>query len=206
MRRRIVAAILANTPRALLPWSDTSRLRAVAREVCSTSCEKVAVVGNLGAALRGLPVALIPDLEEGKSAAIRGAVDWALRCGAEGLLLVDGDQAHLDRNHLDSMLRAFRETRVPVSSYVDNDLAMPAVFGVETFARLARLTGDHDARQVLKAAPIVKVIPWPEEWIDRAIDDAIDIVLDDLVERALEANATPIPISEEVAMRVVLDP
>ncbi|MBA3504118.1 MAG: NTP transferase domain-containing protein, partial [Deltaproteobacteria bacterium] len=157
------------------------------QEVCASSCERVAVVlgsgsGSISAALEGLPVATLPNVlwTAGKSAAIRCAVAWALRSGADGLLFVHGDQARVDRAHVDSLLSAFCETRGPVGSEVHGEVAVPAVFGIESFARLGQLTGNRDTHEILRTTPIVKAIPWPEGAIERAIDSAIDSALGDI--------------------------
>ena len=198
MRRRIACAVLANSAQVLMPWAGTTRLRSIAGAVCSSTCERVGVVvgaaaGTITSALHGLPIATVPNLlwSEGTSSAIRCAVAWALRSGADGLLLVDGDQARLDRAHVDSLLAAFRETRTPVASYVAGDVGVPAVFGIESFARLGQLTGDRDAREVLRTTPIVKAVPWPEGSIEQAIDAAIECAVDDMVAHAFEPGSEP---------------
>lgn len=203
MRRRVVCAVLANTSHVLMPRAGTTRLRSIAQEVCASSCERVAVVlgsaaGSISAALEGLPVATLPNVlwSEGTSAAIRCAVAWALRSGADGLLLVHGDQARVDRAHVESLLSAFRETRVPVASYLHGEVAVPAVFGIESFARLGQLTGDRDAREILRTTSIVKAVPWPEGSIEFAIDAAIERALDDMVAHAFEADAAPAAIPD----------
>src|SRR5512139_2214535 len=134
MRRRVVAAILANNPGVLLPWAGTTRLRSVAQEVPAASCERVAVIagaraGTVSSSLEGLPVAIVPDVlwGEGVASAIRCAVAWALRSGADGLMLVDGDQARVDRAHVENLLGAFRSARTPVASYVYGEVGIPAV-------------------------------------------------------------------------------
>lgn len=198
MRRRVVAAILAacptnqgGCPRVLLPWAGTTRLRAVAQAVCAASCERVAAVlgpaaGSIAPALSGLPIATLPNVlwSEGAAASIRCAVAWALRSGADGLLLVHGEQARTGRAHVESLLQAFRSSRAVVASHVCGDVGLPAVFGVETYARLGQLTGDRDARDVLRMTAAVQAIPWPEGAIERAIDAAVDGALDAMVASA----------------------
>ena len=131
MRRRVVAAILGACSREL------------AHEVCASSCDRVAIIGGPG--FDGLPlVALAGD-----------APAWTLRSGADGLLLVQGN-VHVDRDHLEALLEAFRGTRTPVASYVAGEVGLPAVFGIESFGRLAT----HDACELLRTTPIVKAIPW----------------------------------------------
>lgn len=131
MRRRLAAAIVA-------PAAG----RALVEEVCATSCERVALVlGGLpqstARAVAGLPVALVPNPAwcEGEAAALRCALAWALRSGADGLLLVD--EAPAARSHLEALLAAFRATGVPAASGRLGAPGLPAVFGVEAFARLA---------------------------------------------------------------------
>lgn len=204
MRKRVVAAILTASPTtALLPWAGTTRLRSVAQAICAASCERVAVVlgpaaGSVTSSLTGLPVASLPNVlwSEGSAASMRCAVAWALRTGADGLLLVHGDQARLDRAHVESLLQAFRTSRATVASYVSGDVTLPAVFGVESYAKLGQLTGERDARDVLRLTPVVKAIPWPEGAIESAIDRAIDQALDAMVANALDVTAIPAVIPE----------
>jgi CTP:molybdopterin cytidylyltransferase MocA len=211
MRRRVVAAILANTSDVLLPWAGTTKLRAIAQEVGASSCERVAVVLGTSAAgvsnaLTGLPVITLPNVlwSEGVAAAIRCAVAWALRSGADGLLLVHGDQARVDRAHVDSLLSAFRTARCPVASSVYGHLEVPAVFGIESFARLGSLAGDSDARLILRTEPIVQPVPWPDGSVEHAIDVAIESVLDDMT-HVVDA-AAPTAISDLATGPVVLGP
>lgn len=172
MRRRVVAAILGACSREL------------AHEVCATSCDRVAIIGGPG--FEGLPlVALDGD-----------RIAWALRSGADGLLLVQGS-LHVDRFHLEALLDAFRGTRTPVASYVAGEVGLPAVFGVESYSRLAT----HDAREVLRTTPIVKAIPWtdgPEHAMQRAIDAAVEAALDDMLQ------AIPQTIPEQPTEPVIL--
>ena len=172
MRRRVVAAILGACSREL------------AHEICATTCERVAVVGGPG--FEGLPlVALAGD-----------AIAWALKSGADGLVLVQGDQ-HVDRFHLETLIDAFRHTRTPVASYACGEVGLPAVFGVDSFGRLAQ----HDAREVLRTTPIVKAIPWPlgpERAIERAIDAAVEAAIEDMVQ------AIPTAIHDQPTAPVIL--
>lgn len=209
MRKRVVAAILAASPtneagcpRVLLPWAGSTRLRAVAKAICAASCERVAVVLGPGAgpatsSLQGLPIAT-PDVlwNDGAASPIRRAVAWALRTGADGLLLAHGDQARLDRTHVESLLQAFRSSRATVASYVSGEVTLPAVFGVESYAKLGQLTAGRDARDVLQLTSVVKAIPWPEGAIESAIDRAIDQALDAMVANALDVTAIPTMIPE----------
>ena len=213
MRRRVVAAILASSSDVLLPWAGTTRLRSIAHEVCATSCERVAVVlgpsaGRIATAIQGLPVATLPNVlwSDGVASGTRCAVAWALRSGADGLLLLDGDQALVDRVHVESLLTAFRSTRAPVASYVHGEVGVPAVFGIESFARLGALTGDRDAREVLRTTPIVKAIPWPQGSIERAIDTAIDVALETMVAHVDGVSGVPIAIPDQPSSPVVLAP
>jgi CTP:molybdopterin cytidylyltransferase MocA len=177
MRRRVACALLASSTDVLLPWAGTTRLRAIAGVVCASTCERVGVVvgaaaGRMTAALQGLPVATVPNVlwSEGTASAIRCAVAWALRSGADGLLLVD-DQARLDRDHVETLLATFRATRTPVASEVAGELGLPAVFGIESFARLGHLTGERDAREVLCTTPTVEVVSWPLAEVPTAISE-----------------------------------
>lgn len=217
MRRRVVAAILAHTEDVLAPWAGSTRLRSVAQEVCATSCERVAVVlgnssGRIASALAGLPIATLPNVlwSDGASAAIRCAVAWALRTGSDGLLLVDGEQASLGREHVEGLVSAFRASRAPVASYLFGEVSVPAVFGIESFARLGQLTGDRDAREVLRTTSIVKAVPWPEGSIERASHTAIaaeiQTALDTLVAHAVETRIDPAVIPDPPADPVVLAP
>lgn len=132
MRTRVVATILA--PR---PASVRQLVHALA------PCERIAVplgkhAAAVAAAVHGLPVATLPCVlwNDGLAAEIRCAVAWALRSGADGLLLVHGEDA-LDVHDVCGLVREFLKSRAPIVPAAD---VLPAIYGVEAFAKLGQLT------------------------------------------------------------------
>jgi CTP:molybdopterin cytidylyltransferase MocA len=193
MRRRIVAALVGH---------GHAHVRAIAQELCATSCERVAITlgpsaGLIAHALDGVPLVTLPNVlwSEGAAAAIRCAVAWALRSGADGLLLVDGEHA-VERAHVERLLAAFRPAHVPIASTARGEICLPAVFGLESFARLGSLTGDADARTILRTTPNVKAVPVHVPEVPTTIPDV----------PADAAVLDPIAPRDKLAMPVILPP
>jgi CTP:molybdopterin cytidylyltransferase MocA len=175
---KTVAAILAagassrlGRPKQLLPFRGMTLVRAIARELCSTSCDRVVVVlgahsGNVAPALADLPVALAPNVlwSEGVASSIRCAVGWALRERCDALVLVACDQPRLTADHVEELVAVHRETRRPVASRYDGVVGIPVVFGASEFPALVALRGDTGARHVLAAA--TPAVDWPDGAFD----------------------------------------
>jgi CTP:molybdopterin cytidylyltransferase MocA len=176
---RVAAAILAagasrrlGRPKQLLPYRDTTLLRAVAVEVCAAACDHVIVIvgayaSAVSANVAGLPLSVVRNIHwrEGVASSIRRAISWAVRAEYDGLALIVCDQPRLTRAHLDRLIALHRVTGRPAASRYDGIVGVPAVFGAHEFAALATLTGDVGARRLL-ASSAVATIDWPDGIFD----------------------------------------
>jgi CTP:molybdopterin cytidylyltransferase MocA len=138
--------------------------------VCPSAC---AVVAGKNAkavepSLQGLPVTLLPseDPDEGIAASIRAAAAWADAQHASALLLCVCDQPLLSAQHLTALLETWRKRARPAASLYGGQRAVPAVFPSEYFPSLLALRGDRGAAALLRAAPSVALVPWPEGELD----------------------------------------
>lgn len=166
-------------PKQLLRYRGTTLLRAVAAQACAASCAGVAVVLGAAAAevaptLSGLPLQLElnPDWEEGIASSIRRAIGWVMRQGGDAALLLVGDQPRVTAAHLEQLLAAYRSTGGLVGSRYAGVVGVPAVFTRSEFAALLALRGEQGARQVLRSAPAVTALDWPDGALD--VDTAED--------------------------------
>jgi len=173
----VAAAILAagassrlGRPKQLLPFRGTTLLRAVVREVCAASCDRVAVVlgayaGSVAPELDGLPVASLANVlwTEGMASSIRCGVAWAVRSRCEALLVALCDQPRLTAAHLETLLQVYRRSPGPVASRYAGTLGAPAIFDRASFPALFALTGDAGASRLLASAT-------PVDWPDGALD------------------------------------
>lgn len=189
MTPRVFAVVLAGgasrrlgRPKQLLPFRGTTLLRTVAAQACSASCAGVAVV--LGAAasavapsLDGLPLSieLNPDWEEGIASSIRCAIRWVMAAKGDAALLLVGDQPNVTAAHLEQLLAGYRTSGGLVGSRYAGVVGVPAVLPRDAFPALLALRGEQGARQVLRSAPALTAIDWPQGTLD--IDTPADAAL-----------------------------
>jgi molybdenum cofactor cytidylyltransferase len=173
----IGAAILAagasgrlGRAKQLLPCRGTTLVRAVAREVCSSRVDRVAVVVGAQAvriahAVAGLPVAVEANWlwPEGMASSLRCAVAWAIRTRCDALCVLACDQPRLTAAHVDRLVAAFVAIggAAPIASAYAGCLGVPAVFPATAFAALLGLSGDHGAVRLLAACG-VGAVDWPD--------------------------------------------
>ncbi len=185
----VAAAILAagascrlGQPKQLLPFRGTTLLRGIAREVCASSCDRVAVVlgahcGQIAPTIADLPLALEPNLlwSEGIAASIRCAVAWAMRERCDALVLLACDQPRLTARHVDALVALHDRLRRPIASGYAGTLGTPAVFGAAEFPRLSALGGDSGARGLLAHAD---AIDWPDGAFDVDTPEDVELARD----------------------------
>lgn len=179
----IGAAILAagasrrlGMAKQLLPYRGTTLLGAVARELCASRCERVAVVlgaraGEIAPTLVELPVEPLANVswDEGMASSIRCAAGWAVRERLSALVIAVCDQPRLTADHVDRLIAAHRATRGAVASRYGAGPGVPVVIPACDYPRLFELVGDRGARCLLDHA---HPIDWPDGLYD--IDTAHD--------------------------------
>ena len=167
-------------PKQLVEFCGEPLVRAIASEVCASSCDRVGVVvgsyaAQVAAALDGLPVAVLPNVlwNEGMAASVRCAVAWAARSACDALVLCVCDQPRLTTAHLERLIARHRASGRPVGSRYADAIGVPALFGCDDYSRLAHLSGDEGARRLL-ARCAIDVVDWPDGAFD--VDLARDVL------------------------------
>ncbi|MEP6769223.1 MAG: nucleotidyltransferase family protein [Acidobacteriota bacterium] len=147
--------------KALLPWRGSTMLRSVAQEALASRAARVAVVlgfdgDSARGALDGLPVRIVEnrDWESGLgsslAAGIEAIADEIPVASAAVILLAD--QPLVTAATIDRLI-ATRESsgRPLVASLHGSELGVPALFASAYFGALRSLSGDHGAREILRA-------------------------------------------------------
>ncbi|MDO9524713.1 MAG: nucleotidyltransferase family protein [Gemmobacter sp.] len=130
-------------------------------------------------ALADLPVVLVvvPDADQGMAASIRAGVA-VLPLEVSGVMVALADMPDIGPADLAGMICDFATdpTRVLRATTADGVPGHPVIFPRRLFARLAQVTGDTGAREVLAAeAPRLHALPGqraltdldtPEAWAD----------------------------------------
>lgn len=161
----------------LLLHHDQPLLRAIAAQVCASSCARAAVVLGADAdvirgAVAGLALEVLtnPTWEEGMASSIRCGVAWAEGCAA--LVLLVCDQPRLSADHVDRLAAAWRASAAQqdggciIASRYAGVLGVPALFPRRTFAALRALRGGQGARELLRGGEPVIAVDWPDGAAD----------------------------------------
>ena len=147
--------------KALLPWRGSTMLRGVAQEALASRADRVAVVLGFDAesarkALDGLPVRIVEnrDWESGLgsslAAGIAAITDESPPAGAVVILLAD--QPLVTAATIDRLIETRESSGRPlVACLHGSELGVPALFASRFFGVLRSLSGDHGAREVLRA-------------------------------------------------------
>jgi len=183
----IVIAVLAaggsrrlGTPKQLVRYQGRPLLEAVASTACAAPVARVAVV--LGArapeivpclSALDLDVLVNGQWEMGMASSVRCATFWAMSRAASALLLVSGDQPHLDAAHVAALLAAHRASGRAVASVYSGVRGVPALFPRAYFSRLLELRGDAGAARLLRGGAAVVEVPWPAGSFD--VDEPADV-------------------------------
>jgi molybdenum cofactor cytidylyltransferase len=165
----IAATILAagdarhhGQPKQLVPCRGTTLIKAIACEVCASTCEHAAVV--LGAhadliapELVGIEIAPLanPPWATHVASQLRVAIDWARQCGAGALAIVGCDQPRITAKHLDRLCASWRAAGRSVASRYAGALGLPAVIDARDFDALL-----HDGLAIVTAR--AAAVPWPD--------------------------------------------
>lgn len=122
------------------------------------------------AALHGLDLAVLPvtGADEGMAASVRCAADWAIRTGADGLILCPADMPELQAEDFSALAQSFNRHGPPLrAASADGKAGHPVLFPAGFLPALAKATGDSGARFVLRCHP-PRLIPRPGS---RAVTD-----------------------------------
>lgn len=167
-------------PKQLVPHRGRPLLEAVTSAACAAPVARVAVVlGARAAEIEGCLSSLDVDVlvnrqwQLGLASSIRCATSWAMARDAAALVLVSGDQPHLDAAHVAALLAAHRTGGRAVASVYSGVRGVPALFPHSYFPRLLELRGDTGAAKLLRDSDVVDEVPWPEGAFD--IDEPADI-------------------------------
>jgi molybdenum cofactor cytidylyltransferase len=174
-------------PKQLIRIGGESLLRRTARLAVEAGCSPLFVVIGFEAEQMtreqaGLAVETVinPAWQHGMSSSLQAGMQALLRAPTQpdAVLLLVCDQPRLTAEHLRELLAWHRaagtksEIAITASTYAQRN-GVPAVFSTKLLPELLAVTGDHGARDLIRAhAPQVQAIPWAagEFDIDRPED------------------------------------
>jgi CTP:molybdopterin cytidylyltransferase MocA len=168
------------TPKQLVSHRGRPLLEGVTSAACAAPVARVAVVLGSGAAeiagcLSSLDVDVLVNRQWqlGLASSIRCATFWAMARNAAALVLVSGDQPHLDAEHVAALLAAHDAGGRAVASVYSGVRGVPALFPHSYFPRLLDLRGDSGAAKLLRDSDVVDEVPWPAGAFD--VDEPADV-------------------------------
>lgn len=163
------------SPKQTLQYSGESLLRRAALAALGAGCRPVVVVTGAYAELSrreldGLDVreVLNTGWETGMASSVRAGVEALAGAAAGAAVLMLCDQPHVTADIISGLVAAHRDSGRPVvASAYGGSFGVPALFGRELFAELARLEGAAGARQVIKRhASEAHFLPFPGGEVD----------------------------------------
>ncbi|WP_425070858.1 nucleotidyltransferase family protein [Sagittula sp. S175] len=106
-------------------------------------------------ALAGLPVQIVavPDACDGMSSSLRRGVGMLPR-GMSAVVILPADMPELEANDIRHLMEAFKSIPHPMlqqATAEDGTPGHPVLFPADCFSAMAQLTGDHGAREILRA-------------------------------------------------------
>lgn len=156
--------------------------RAVAPFVDSCLEDTVVVVGyqeaKIRAALADLDVSIVRNdsYEEGQSSSLRLGVEVARESGWEATVFGLGDMPFVTADTVDLVVQAYLEDRGEiVAPAYEGKRGNPTIFGSETYAALAEVTGDTGGRPVLRSRSDVIVLETGDPGVLRDVDEKSDL-------------------------------
>ncbi|HEY0789626.1 MAG TPA: nucleotidyltransferase family protein [Chthoniobacterales bacterium] len=162
-------------PKLDIDWGGQPLLRRQLQAALGSKAAFVAVV--LGAYAQRYQACALPDprltilynpeWQDGLGRSIACGVQEADERAADGVLLALADQIALQPSVLDALAdRLAVDPGTPVACRYDGRLGPPAAFGRKWFPALRLLRGDQGAQRLLREAPHVDVLEWPEGAFD----------------------------------------
>lgn len=157
---------LAGASKLLLPMPDGRPvlLHSVGGALDMEPLETIVVVqpdsAEIEAALRGLPVRFVPNprYREGMGASLAAGVS-ALSKGAEGVLVLLGDEPSISRHTVGELLRLYLPAGKPITiPRYGEHFGPPTLFSKVAFPQLQALEGDTGGRQLVARYPSMVAI------------------------------------------------
>lgn len=185
-------------PKLLATLDGRPLVRHAAEAAAASGLRPVLVVtghrgGEVAAALRGLPVAIVanPSYAEGLSTSLRAGFA-ALPSRAEAAAVLLGDMPRIGAALLDELAGAWRAAGRPVALVptFEGRRGNPVVLSRGLASRIAALTGDGGAGSLLRAEP------GTVEWPVAADSVTIDIDTPAALAAAGQARTTPSSTAE----------
>lgn len=129
------------------------------------------------AALVGLDVTLLPvtDADDGMSASLKVAAQWAQGLGIDGLMICPADMPELTAGDFATLARGFDPMGPPLRATADDGTpGHPVLFPARLLSLFASLSGDRGAQSVLQQHPPRAIalpakhattdLDTPEDW------------------------------------------
>ncbi len=165
------------SPKQLLQFQGQSLVRRAAVAALEAGCRPVIIVTGANAdltrrELNGLEVSevLNTDWETGIASSIRSGIEGLISAhpDVDASVVMLCDQPHVTAEIISTLVAAHRRTRSSiVASMYGESFGVPALFGKEFFAELARLEGMSGAKQVIQChAPKAHFLPFPSGDVD----------------------------------------
>ena len=130
---------------------------------------------DVGAAVRGLATSVVenPSWSEGMASSIRAGIDSLAR-DVTAVLVMPGDLAEVNSDDLTRLVSAWcQRPDVPAAALFDDVVGAPAIFPRTWFPRLVGLSGDHGARNLLRAAESISKVSMDSASLD--VDSQSDL-------------------------------
>jgi molybdenum cofactor cytidylyltransferase len=184
----------------LLPWKNTTLLGAVLTQLKNSEASDVYLV--LGAHKKEIlketdtsDITLIHNREwaNGMAESISKTIAFFIEKNKnyDGLLVAVCDQPLLTINHYNKLINSCIYNNRIVSSYYENGIGVPTVFGSQYFEELRDLKGDMGARSIIKKH-LKHLIPMD------APDGAIDLDTQELYDTFFRSHGNA---ADEAALR-----
>nr|WP_283104303.1 nucleotidyltransferase family protein [Shewanella gelidimarina] len=160
------------------------KLQAVAKQLESTSlhCEVVVVLGAHQALMALIPagvrVITNSQWQRGLSSSIKTAVTTAKQLNADALMVTLADHIGVDQDAYRLIIKRWLLERKTCCACYQHSIGVPAIFNVDLFNQLQRLTGDKGAKPLLKqlaSQDELTIVEVPGIAVD--IDQREDVVV-----------------------------
>jgi CTP:molybdopterin cytidylyltransferase MocA len=188
MRPRVGCAVLAagcsarlGQPKQLVVVEGETLVRRAVSAACASVCVDVIAILGAYASLVQAELAgsraqvVLSHWRNGIGASIRAAAQWSLAHAHDALVLAVCDQPRLTHEHLDALVNTWLASspESSVASAYSEILGVPALFPRSRFHELTALDPSRGASALLRGAPNVVQVAWPDGAFD--VDTASDL-------------------------------